>query len=149
MVNLQEENGEYQATLRVNPGQEIVFYGDTETCVVTGLGSGGVAEPWPIEVSRYIDGSWFYPWQTVYRKPSSAGHPAYARVVCSDSNARVWVTQATGSFEYFTQNTTIRIRLLFAGGAFLFALIVLPYAFQSVRYLITGKVPTRFKDRII
>lgn len=146
----QVQLSEGKAAIDIPDAQEVVFYGETSSCEVSGTGGGVREKPWPIEVPR---GSWYNPWVTVYNphgseKSNGAAPTAGAEITCRDTAARVWIT-GLDSFPLFTQNTPVRLRLLWAGGAFFIACIFFPHALRSIRHTMTGqkqKGPTTDTD---
>ena len=141
------------ARISVVPSAEVVFYGSKDVCDVHGSGSGVWERPSVFEVSRMVNGRWEKPWAAVYNRygvsKSGAVKPAAVAVVtCTDPNAEIWMTSSEGSWP-FTQNTNMGSRYLLAGGAFFLAIVFLPYAIASIRYVITGKKPKKFVARSV
>lgn len=117
------------ARIQVLRGQEVVFYGEVESCDVRGVQSGIYERPSSFEVPRLLDGVWYKPWATVYNrygagKSNSIAPSAYADITCTDKNAKVWFT-GIESFDFLTQNTPVGIRFLWAGGAFFLTAVFL------------------------
>lgn len=137
------------AKIPIARGSEIVFYGDMSSCSVYGSESGVYEKPQIFEIPRFIEGSWYLPRATVYNRYGinyRSGHtypPAYAVVSCTNPDSRVWISGFDSPIP-FTQNLSMNTRYISAAGAFFLAVLVLPFAFHDVRYVLTGKKSKRF-----